>query len=239
MKKKIHMVKWNEVTKGVDMGGLGIRDLRVVNKCLLVKWWWKFGSVDKALRKEVIRSKYQYLGSNWLPPLSDHLRGSRVWLDILSDASSAPDLIHFLEGNITIHIGNGLRSLFWSANWFGEDCFKNLFPRLYQLSLDKNGSVFDFYLRSSPSSARWDLAFRRELISWELDQFALLSDLLDQSPVLRFDVNNRLLWNGQSSGQFSVNSVFNWFELQNGAINKVHPIIWKNIAPYKAQFLDG
>ncbi|XP_028123599.1 uncharacterized protein LOC114320724 [Camellia sinensis] len=39
LKRKLHMVKWEDITKSVEQGGLGIRRVRVVNDCLLVKWW--------------------------------------------------------------------------------------------------------------------------------------------------------------------------------------------------------
>ncbi|XP_028093923.1 uncharacterized protein LOC114294021 [Camellia sinensis] len=54
--RKVHMVKWKEVTKSKNQGGLGVRDLSEVNECLLLKWWWKYGSDDKALWKSVIYS---------------------------------------------------------------------------------------------------------------------------------------------------------------------------------------
>ena len=38
VKKKLQLVKWEEVSKSKDTGGLGIRKLRMVNECLLAKW---------------------------------------------------------------------------------------------------------------------------------------------------------------------------------------------------------
>jgi len=49
LKKKIHMVKWVEVTKSASLGGLGIRRIIDVNTSLLLKWWWKFGCEPNAL----------------------------------------------------------------------------------------------------------------------------------------------------------------------------------------------
>lgn len=37
LKKKVHMVKWSEVTKELRDGGLGIRRIRDVNLCVLAK----------------------------------------------------------------------------------------------------------------------------------------------------------------------------------------------------------
>ena len=38
--RKIHLEKWEEVTKSKAHGGLGVKRLRDVNDCLLSKWWW-------------------------------------------------------------------------------------------------------------------------------------------------------------------------------------------------------
>ncbi|CAL5335104.1 unnamed protein product [Camellia sinensis] len=38
LRRKIHMVRWEELCKSVEQGGLGIRKVRDVNKCLLLKW---------------------------------------------------------------------------------------------------------------------------------------------------------------------------------------------------------
>ena len=38
-KRKIHLVKWDRVTCSKEDGGLGVKTLRVMNECLLIKWW--------------------------------------------------------------------------------------------------------------------------------------------------------------------------------------------------------
>ena len=35
-------MNWNTVCSGKERGGLGIRDLSLVNKALLGKWVWRF-----------------------------------------------------------------------------------------------------------------------------------------------------------------------------------------------------
>lgn len=37
-KRKVHLVKWKEVTRSKSQGGLGVRDLGEVNECLLLNW---------------------------------------------------------------------------------------------------------------------------------------------------------------------------------------------------------
>lgn len=39
LKRKVHLVSWLEATKSKENGGLGIKRIKVVNDCLLAKWW--------------------------------------------------------------------------------------------------------------------------------------------------------------------------------------------------------
>ncbi|KAF3676763.1 hypothetical protein FXO37_05164 [Capsicum annuum] len=52
---KFHLVKWIKVVMPKQMGGLGIKDLALHNKCLLMKWIWRYTQGDQAPRKEVIK----------------------------------------------------------------------------------------------------------------------------------------------------------------------------------------
>ncbi|XP_028099608.1 uncharacterized protein LOC114299137 [Camellia sinensis] len=49
LKRKIHLVKWSEITKSIKQGSLGVRRIRDVNVCLLPKWWWRFASEPVSL----------------------------------------------------------------------------------------------------------------------------------------------------------------------------------------------
>ncbi|WMV31905.1 hypothetical protein MTR67_025290 [Solanum verrucosum] len=55
---KIHLVKWAKVTLPKQYGGLGIKDLALHNKCLLLKWHWRYNQEAAGLWKEVIQAKY-------------------------------------------------------------------------------------------------------------------------------------------------------------------------------------
>ncbi|KAF5931642.1 hypothetical protein HYC85_027813 [Camellia sinensis] len=77
--RKVHMVKWREVTKGKNQGGLGIRDLGVVNECLLLKWWWRYGSEDTALWKVVICSSLSTEKEDTLQQMCAKIDASGRW----------------------------------------------------------------------------------------------------------------------------------------------------------------
>ncbi|XP_028081384.1 uncharacterized protein LOC114282838 [Camellia sinensis] len=49
VKRKIHLVKWREIIMNLKQGDVGIRDIRLANQSLLVKWWWRFALEDDSL----------------------------------------------------------------------------------------------------------------------------------------------------------------------------------------------
>ncbi|GAU26541.1 hypothetical protein TSUD_361750 [Trifolium subterraneum] len=55
---KIKWVKWSVVCKTKRMGGLGVRDVRLVNLSLLAKWRWRLLLPGSSLWKEVLVAKY-------------------------------------------------------------------------------------------------------------------------------------------------------------------------------------
>ena len=48
-KRKYKLVKWKLMCRPKNLGGLGIINTLVMNKCLLIKWWWKLWLVGPVL----------------------------------------------------------------------------------------------------------------------------------------------------------------------------------------------
>lgn len=76
----MHLVKWDVVTRNKSFGGLGVRRINIMNACLLLKWWWRFGTENHSLWKAVICNKYNLRGGSWTP--SSSRNGSEIWSDI-------------------------------------------------------------------------------------------------------------------------------------------------------------
>ncbi|XP_045809691.1 uncharacterized protein LOC123904036 [Trifolium pratense] len=55
---KINWVRWSVVCKEKKKGGLGVRDIRLVNISLLSKWRWRLLSPGRSLWKEVLVARY-------------------------------------------------------------------------------------------------------------------------------------------------------------------------------------
>ena len=58
LERKIHLVRWELVCLEKDNGGLGVKNLSILNKALLCKWSWRFAIEREAFWNQVIRGKY-------------------------------------------------------------------------------------------------------------------------------------------------------------------------------------
>ncbi|MCI35538.1 ribonuclease H protein, partial [Trifolium medium] len=56
--KKISWVRWSVVCQDKKKGGLGVRDIRLVNISLLSKWHWRLLLPGRPLWKDVLVAKY-------------------------------------------------------------------------------------------------------------------------------------------------------------------------------------
>lgn len=101
------MVKWSELTKSLEQGGLGLRRVKVVNSCLLIKWWWRFGYEKNALWRSVICSKYKVDFRDWIPSPTSTNNMFSVWKGIITIAKSNSTLLEYYLNNFQIKIGNG------------------------------------------------------------------------------------------------------------------------------------
>lgn len=84
--KKVCWVKWATVCLTRDKGGLGIRDMRLVNISLLAKWRWRLVQPEQPLWKDVLRCKYGSRINFLLDPIYNSWSSlaSRWWLDLMS-----------------------------------------------------------------------------------------------------------------------------------------------------------
>lgn len=169
VKKKVHLMKWKDLTKEKKQEGLGIKDLRIVNNSLLAKWWWRYGIEDNSLWKQLICSKYKSERRRWCPFHVEANNISKLWSDILLVNESNSSLFNYYLHNTEIKIDNGERLSFWIDNWMGTRCLKSQFPRLYFLSVDRDISLYMQWSRARNQNS-WAFNFRKPLLAWEEDE---------------------------------------------------------------------
>lgn len=81
--RKLHLMKWGNVIKPKDVGGLRIGNLEFKNWALLVKRWWRFRNEREASWRKGIVAKYREGEGGWDPCRVPRLRVSGVWGNIL------------------------------------------------------------------------------------------------------------------------------------------------------------
>jgi hypothetical protein len=59
------LVSWDKVSRDREEGGLGIRDLRMMNEALILKLVWHVASNSDRLWMKVMQVKYYKGGSLW------------------------------------------------------------------------------------------------------------------------------------------------------------------------------
>ncbi|RVW31161.1 putative ribonuclease H protein [Vitis vinifera] len=63
--QKPHLVRWNLVCLEKRKGGLGVRNLALMNSAFLCKWNWRFANEREALWRRVISLKYDEEEGGW------------------------------------------------------------------------------------------------------------------------------------------------------------------------------
>ncbi|XP_058181191.1 uncharacterized protein LOC131299625 [Rhododendron vialii] len=111
-KKKIHLVKWDEITKKKSDGGLGVKKMLQQNIALLAKWWWRFGKDKESLWVKVIRGKYGLDANCWLPYVHGSGPTSRIWADICSLENPSSHLGYSIREGFKVQVNSGNATVF-------------------------------------------------------------------------------------------------------------------------------
>jgi len=119
--RKINWVKWDTVCQLKGKGGLGMKDIWLMNVSLLAKWRWRLLDGERTLWKEVVEEKYgpcvgkgkMLEGGSYSWP-----RHSSLWWKDLVKIGEVGAHGWFNAG-ITRNVGNGMKTSFWNDKWRG------------------------------------------------------------------------------------------------------------------------
>jgi len=126
-KKPIHYRSWESICKPKKEGGLGIRNLELVNKGMLISKAWRLVHDPESFVVKIIKSKYYSHNSFWTA--ATYIPKSTFWSSILS-------IRHHLEQNVTIQFIDGNTSIWnqpWSPFWRQMHERLNLEQSIYQI----------------------------------------------------------------------------------------------------------
>ena len=146
----IPWVKWSEILKRRDYGGLGINSLKHLNEALISKWVWRFHNEDNAVWVQVIKSIHGLDCINKNP--NNALKHSN-WNMIIKHLGRMRNFEVDVRQYIKKKCVNGRDTSFWKDPWMHCQPLKDNFPRLYALETDKSISVSG---RLGDAANRWN-----------------------------------------------------------------------------------
>jgi hypothetical protein len=97
------MVKWDELAKPKEHGGLGFTETRLMNMCLLSKWILKLERVDDNMCYNLLRKKY-LKGKGFF---NSSYRGASQFWEGLHEAKP------YCQRGMKHILGNGKKIRFW------------------------------------------------------------------------------------------------------------------------------
>ncbi|WMV25830.1 hypothetical protein MTR67_019215 [Solanum verrucosum] len=186
----------------------------------MMKWLWKFANEDNMLWKEVITAKYG-MEDKWMTKMISTPYKCTVWRAI---RNLWPVLYHRTK----VEVGDGSKTSFWEDKWNGSVHMKQLHPELFILCQHQQATVATMW-----TGQGWNLFLRRNLQDWEIDEVAEFQDSVGSFSNLT-EKKDLLVWQNDTKGQFSVNSIYK--ELNKNAGQETEwpwKSIWKPKVPYK------
>lgn len=127
------LVAWDVVCSPKELGGIGVKNLKVQNEALLLKRLFSLFSSESSWANWIWK---EFDGQSLLKslPLGQH------W-------TSLQKFLPELQKLTTVKIGNGSRTSFWHDRWLGILRLANLFPALYSHTTDCHATVKDVLSR--------------------------------------------------------------------------------------------
>lgn len=159
------------------------------------------------------------------------------WKDVKDiDAESSP-MQGWFTGSVKLKLGDGRQVKFWQDKWCGPWQLMELFPRLFELAANQNGSVADAG-EWSGNRWSWQLSWCRQLLSEEQAEVQWLEDTLKPICPDRFR-EDIWLWMQDTSLKYKVKTTYEYLIAgHDEAVNddgkrRVFRRLWSTVAPSK------
>lgn len=226
--KKHHWVGWKRISKPFQFGGLAIRNLKKMNKCLLMKWWWRLGRERNALWENIVEEKYGFDDGGWRTKQCNAAHGVSIWKQIGAVQDDFFDKVQF-------KIGKGNKIRVWEDKWFNQGSMADLCPNLYRTSIAKFNTISEAYCANS-DGFYWELGItHRRFNEVEIGELSLAFSMLD-SIVFYPDEEDSLVWLRDNSGNFSVKSAYYLSTSDSTSASFPHKHVWSKAWPHKVSF---
>ena len=162
MEFKHHLVSWDVVCSPVKDGGMGVRNLVVLNKALLGKWLWRFGLEEHRLWRCVLVAKYGLCTEGWCTDPIPGPHGCGLWKSMMGVWNQ------FIQ-HVGVRVGVGSCTCLWHDCRCGESPLKEIFPALFECAVDREASVA-LVLSQQNGGVEWNVTFIQNFNDWEMDE---------------------------------------------------------------------
>lgn len=143
--RKCHLISWSQICKPKDEGGLGFRNLRVLNDAYMMKNAWNLVAHPEKFWVQVLRAKYK-TGLHQMPDVRPNTRSSPLWRAICTVWPS-------VSCNIGWVVNNGERVRFWKDAWIlGMRDLESTVPQHVPLGEDQ----FSISCYANDGEWKWD-----------------------------------------------------------------------------------
>ncbi|XWS13282.1 hypothetical protein CRYUN_Cryun36dG0024100 [Craigia yunnanensis] len=158
-----------------------------------------------------------------------------MWRNISKPLYSQDIHANVLSSGMGYSLSDGSKIRFWHDNWIINVAPKSAFPRIFALSVNKDGKVQEFG-SGNKYSWSWKMAVRRRLFGWEIQQWNDLCSILKESAVCH-NLKDPLIWKGSTSGLYSVKkyckSMTNFYSMNMDS--NIWKFVWMGLAPPKVE----
>jgi hypothetical protein len=213
-KKKYRLTKWEILCQPKEIGGLGIQNIDVQNKCLLSKWLFKLLN-EEGLWQTLLRKKY--LSRYTLTKVTSKPSDSHFWVGLMKVKDTFLNLGSFI-------LKKGTQIRFWEDRWLGSQPLMTQYPSLYNIVHKKDATVASVF-----EMVPLNVSFQRVLVGENLRLWHLL--VLRVAHVELYGENGMFKWDLSMTGHFFVRSTYRAF-LNNNHVT-YNKTLWSLKVPLK------
>ena len=210
-RRKIHWVRWDDLCRQKNDGGMGFKDLTLFNEAMLAKLAWRLLHDDNSLFFRVFKARF--FPSGTILDAKDSASASYAWRSILKGRD-------VIQKGALWRVGDGQQIRIWKDNWLPlRGLAKVSSP---QLQGQENSSVAVLINESTRS-------WRTEVI----EHVFVLAEAaaIKSSPLPSSNQRDKLIWPFTPNGQYTVKSGYRFLYEGNSTnlASAEDPLFWKKI----------
>lgn len=217
--RRCHLVNWDQVTKPIELGGLGIKSARDMNEAFMAKLGWRLLIEGDNLWAKVLISKY-----------ARHRTGKDMFQSVKGSSNAWKGITHAMQlvnTGLSHKVNRGHETKFWLDTWVEEKPLIDFIQDMGECH-NMHVSVADM----------WD-----ETSGWKWNNLPNLpANIISRLHSMVLGTQSRMpdevYWNQEPSGNFSITSAYNMIRGFNLQLqDNSWTIIWKLKVPNKVKIL--